>query len=186
MTRKRKTTHMCNGEEDSQAQIGKELSKGTIAQRARRERERILKQSIARQSEQQLHGDTSVQPLRDSNIAVHVHEEIQRLEAIAKKGKAVYMDSGKENSQVLVVGVAVFRAATMVGQGLRFRFVTRCPLVVGGVYGSAGAHCSEVQRLMCGSPALGGYCSIVCPRMVAIDGGVWSPDQMVRWKLLGC
>lgn len=84
--------------------------------------------------------------------------------------------------QVLVVGVAVFWAATMVGQGLEFRFVTRCPLVVGGVYGSAGAHCSEVQLLMCGSPALGGYCLSTD----GCDGGVWSPDQMVRWKLLGC
>ncbi|XP_058202697.1 uncharacterized protein LOC131317142 [Rhododendron vialii] len=46
MTKKRKTTHIGNGEEDSQAQIGKELSKGTLAQRARRERERILKQML--------------------------------------------------------------------------------------------------------------------------------------------
>ncbi|KAG5524163.1 hypothetical protein RHGRI_030981 [Rhododendron griersonianum] len=70
-----------------------------------------------------------VQPLRDNNIAVHVHEpdiqiikamarkgnatyvgsgkkntqEIQRLEAIAKKGKAVYIDSGKENSQLVAI-----------------------------------------------------------------------------------
>ncbi|XP_058179989.1 uncharacterized protein LOC131298524 [Rhododendron vialii] len=82
MARKEKTIHVGNGEEDSQAPIGNEMSKQTLAQRARRERERILKQSTIRRSEQHLPGDPSVQPLRDSNIVVHVQERKPRGEEI--------------------------------------------------------------------------------------------------------
>ncbi|KAI8535390.1 hypothetical protein RHMOL_Rhmol10G0170300 [Rhododendron molle] len=41
---KRNPTHVANGEEYSRPQVGKEISKSSMGQRARREREQILKQ----------------------------------------------------------------------------------------------------------------------------------------------
>ncbi|KAG5544131.1 hypothetical protein RHGRI_016771 [Rhododendron griersonianum] len=39
--------------------------------------------------------------IQDSNIAIHVHEQdIQIIEAMAMKGNATYVGSGKENTQV--------------------------------------------------------------------------------------
>ncbi|KAG5532944.1 hypothetical protein RHGRI_001050 [Rhododendron griersonianum] len=51
MASKWNPTHVANGEEYSRPQVGKEISKSAMAQCARRERERILKQSIAPQTE---------------------------------------------------------------------------------------------------------------------------------------
>ncbi|XP_058192269.1 uncharacterized protein LOC131309689 [Rhododendron vialii] len=102
-----KPTRVSNGEKYSREQSGKDISKGTLAQRARRERERIFKQTTERRSEQHSPINTSIQPLRDGHIradgrdhhAILVHEDIQKLGAMAKKRKATYVGSGKENSE---------------------------------------------------------------------------------------
>ncbi|KAG5520862.1 hypothetical protein RHGRI_033437 [Rhododendron griersonianum] len=55
--------------------------------------------------------NSEIQPLGDRNVraeirdgrdhhVVHVHEEIQRIGAMARKRKATYVGSGKENSEV--------------------------------------------------------------------------------------
>ncbi|KAG5553396.1 hypothetical protein RHGRI_011321 [Rhododendron griersonianum] len=68
MTSKGKPTRVSNGEIDSRVngfdeQSGKEISKGTLVQRARRERERIFKQTTERRSEQHSPINTSVRLL---------------------------------------------------------------------------------------------------------------------------
>ncbi|KAI8531252.1 hypothetical protein RHMOL_Rhmol11G0122300 [Rhododendron molle] len=68
MARKRKATYVGSGKENSEPQVGKDISKLALAQRARRERERNLKQSTARISEQHLLRDTRAQPLHEIYI----------------------------------------------------------------------------------------------------------------------
>ncbi|KAI8532314.1 hypothetical protein RHMOL_Rhmol11G0204200 [Rhododendron molle] len=68
MARKRKATYVGSGKENSEPQVGKEISKLALAQRARRERERNLKQSTAQISEQHLLRDTRAQPLHEIDI----------------------------------------------------------------------------------------------------------------------
>ncbi|KAG5521520.1 hypothetical protein RHGRI_033922 [Rhododendron griersonianum] len=63
MARKGKATHVCSGKENSQAEAGNVISKVALAQRARRERERILKQGTARLG-QRLPGDWVPAPIQ--------------------------------------------------------------------------------------------------------------------------
>ncbi|KAG5536880.1 hypothetical protein RHGRI_024347 [Rhododendron griersonianum] len=51
MARKGKATHVCSGKENSQAEVENVISRVALAQRARRERERILKQGTERRGE---------------------------------------------------------------------------------------------------------------------------------------
>ncbi|KAG5536194.1 hypothetical protein RHGRI_023848 [Rhododendron griersonianum] len=98
-----------SGKENSQPQVGKEISKSTLAQCARRERERILKQSTTRQSEQHLLGDTRIQHLHEINIGaardehcanignnIRIREDTQRADTTAQaRQKSSYADKGK-------------------------------------------------------------------------------------------
>ncbi|KAG5536399.1 hypothetical protein RHGRI_023988 [Rhododendron griersonianum] len=68
MARKGKATYARSGKENSKPQVGKEISKLTLTQRAGQEQEGILKQSTARQSKQHLVWDTMTQPLHELNI----------------------------------------------------------------------------------------------------------------------
>ncbi|XP_058224957.1 uncharacterized protein LOC131334097 [Rhododendron vialii] len=68
MAKKRKATYVGSGKENSKPQVGKDISKLASAQRARRERERNLKQSTTQRSEQHLLWDTRTQPLHEINI----------------------------------------------------------------------------------------------------------------------
>ncbi|KAI8531246.1 hypothetical protein RHMOL_Rhmol11G0122200 [Rhododendron molle] len=109
MARKRKATYVGSGKENSEPQVGKDISKLALAQRARRERERNLKQSTARISEQHLLRDTRAQPLheiyigaaRDEHCAnignnVHIREDTQRANATPQAmHKSSYADKGK-------------------------------------------------------------------------------------------
>ncbi|KAI8530156.1 hypothetical protein RHMOL_Rhmol11G0033700 [Rhododendron molle] len=74
MASKRNPTHVANGEEYSRPQVGKEISKASMGQRVQRERERILKQSTAPQTEQHLLRDTRTQPLQEINVGVPLDE----------------------------------------------------------------------------------------------------------------
>ncbi|KAI8530157.1 hypothetical protein RHMOL_Rhmol11G0033700 [Rhododendron molle] len=72
MASKRNPTHVANGEEYSRPQVGKEISKASMGQRVQRERERILKQSTAPQTEQHLLRDTRVRCNNyDSLLAIY-------------------------------------------------------------------------------------------------------------------
>ncbi|KAE9467156.1 hypothetical protein C3L33_00934, partial [Rhododendron williamsianum] len=78
-----------------------------------------------------------IQPLRDGNIrakicdgrdhhAVHVHKEIQRIRAMARKGKATYARSGKENSKTqplheINIGAAREEHCANIGNNVRIR-----------------------------------------------------------------
>ncbi|XP_058225284.1 uncharacterized protein LOC131334340 [Rhododendron vialii] len=127
MNSKGKPTRVSSGEKEEREQSGKDISKGILAQRARRERERIFKQTTERRSEQHSPINTSIQPLRDGNIradgrdqhVVHVPEDAQRIGAMAKKRKATYVGSGKENSEDAqrIGAMAKKRKATYVGSG---------------------------------------------------------------------
>ncbi|KAF7150106.1 hypothetical protein RHSIM_Rhsim02G0074300 [Rhododendron simsii] len=73
MASKRNPTHVANGEEYSRPQVGKGISKTSMAQRARRERERILKQTTAPQTEQHLKRDTRIYTLLNSLLSIYRH-----------------------------------------------------------------------------------------------------------------
>ncbi|XP_058208277.1 uncharacterized protein LOC131321298 [Rhododendron vialii] len=109
MAKKRKATYVGSGKENSKPQVGKDISKLASAQRARRERERNLKQSTTQRSEQHLLWDTRTQPLHEINIGatrdehcanignnLHIREDTQRANTIAQaRQKSSYADKGK-------------------------------------------------------------------------------------------